>query len=90
MKLYDFEKYYLSLIAYKALLFSKKVFSYKLAQYLGIAVWFFASIMVTGLIILHFFIGVNVFLEKVHLEKYRIEKIPGINSDLDLRPYFKK
>lgn len=90
MKLYDFEKYYLWLFAYKILVFLKKVFSYKIAQYLGIAVWFFGTVMITVFLIAHFFIGVNVFLEKIHLEKYRIEKIPIMKSEFDLRPYFKK
>lgn len=90
MKLYDFEKYYLRLALYKTLLFINQVFKYKLAQYIGMAVLFFGSVMVTGLIVIYFFLGVNVFLEKIHLEKYRIEKITIIKSDFDLRPYYKR
>lgn len=90
MKLYDFEKYYLWLFAYKILVFLKKVFSYKIAQYLGIAVWFFGTVMITVFLIAHFFIGVNVFLEKIHLEKYRIEEINFNHSTLDLKQFYSK
>ena len=88
--LYKFEKYYLSLAIYKVVHIIKKFLSYRLGRYFAIAIWFFTSIMITGFIIAYFFIGVNVFLEKIHLEKYRIEEINFMNSKLDLKPFFKK
>ncbi|MDO8583531.1 MAG: hypothetical protein Q7R51_03290 [bacterium] len=90
MKLYNFERYYLSLFAFKILLFLKKLFSYKIAQYIGIAFWFFGTVIITVSVILYFFMGINVFLEKIHLEKYRIEEINFMHSKLDLRPFFSK
>lgn len=90
MKLYNFEKYYLSLALGKILDFIEKVFRYKLARELGVAVWFLAILIITIFLITYFFIGVNVLLKKIHLENYRIEKISIMNSTFNLRPYFKK
>jgi len=98
MKLYEFEKYYLHLIRYKFFLVLTKSFSFfekiwknqigkvvlTILLYILALLW----ICVVFLILIHFVIGVNVFLEKVHLKQYRIEKIPIMKSEFDLRPYF--
>lgn len=90
MKLYEFEKYYFRLARYKILIFIKEVLEDKGARTIIIIVGTLAIFMIAISTIIYFFIGVNTFLEKVHLEKYRIEKIPIMKSEFDLRPYFKK
>lgn len=90
MKLYDFEKHFLWLVLYKIYCFFKEVWEDKGGRTILIIVWFFGALIIAVVAIIYFFVGVNVFLEKVHLEKYRIEKIPIMKSEFDLRPYFKK
>ncbi len=88
--LYKFEKYYLSLARYKIFLFIKDILDDSAGRTLVIIGGTLAIISLAFFAIIYSFIGVNAFLEKVHLEKYRIEKIPIMKSEFDLRPYFNK
>ena len=88
--LYKFEKYYLLLIAHKIINFLEKIFRYQIVQLIAGGALLMLGLMITVMIFAYFFIGVNVFLEKIHLEKYRIEEINFMNSKLDLKPFFKE
>ncbi|MDP2637662.1 MAG: hypothetical protein Q8P26_01210 [Candidatus Levybacteria bacterium] len=90
MKLYNFEKYYLFLAQYKIYLFFKKVWGNIAGRYFLIFIWVMTSVMISGILIAYFFTGVNVFLENVHLEKYRIEEVNFMNSKLDLKQFYNK
>jgi hypothetical protein len=90
MKLYNFEKYYLSFVLYKILIFTNKLLSYRIARYVVFGVLFivFASIALS--IVIYFFIGVNAFLSMIHLEQFRIAELPLGSSTIDLKPFYKK
>ncbi len=88
--LYQFEKYYLRLVLYKIFLITSKLLSYALVRYLVIAVAFIVWISIVVMIIAYLFIGVNTFLEMIHLERFRIEEVPLFSTTVDLRPFFKK
>lgn len=91
MKLYDFEKYYIALAINKIFIFLNKVWSHKILIYLIIAI---ISIVWMGIVLIgfiYFFIGVNSFLEIIHLEQFRIESFHFLSSSqIDLKPFFKK
>ncbi len=90
MKLYNFEKYYLSLFAFKILLFFKKVFSYKLAQYVGIVILYIVSLSIAGMIMVYFFLGFNSFLDKIHLGQYKIMEFQLMQTKVDLKQFYSK
>lgn len=90
MKLYEFEKYYLRLTLYHVHTFFARIWKNKLGRYLLIGSWFFVAYAFAMIVIVYFLIGANVFLEKVHLEKYRVDKFTFMHSEFDLRPYYKK
>lgn len=88
MKLYNFEKYYLSLFAFKLFIIFKKVFSYKLAQYVGIFVFYILILSITGIIMVYFFLGFNAFLDKIHLGQYKIMEFPLMQAKVDLKQFY--
>jgi len=93
VKLYKFEKYYLHLAIYKTYSFFEKTWKNKIGKVvltIFLCILALLWIFVVFSVLIYSVIGFNVFLEKVHLEQFRIEKIPGKNSDLDLRPFFSK
>ena len=88
--LYKFEKYYLSLFAYKALLFLKKVFRYKLAQYAGWIIFYILVLSITGIMMIYFFLGFNSLLDKIHLGQYKIMEFPLMQTKVDLKQFYSK
>jgi hypothetical protein len=88
--LYKFEKYYLRLALYKLFLFIDKVFSYKIAQILGIVVGYIVCLSIIGIVFVYFFLGFNSFLDKIHLGQYKIMEFPLMQTKIDLRPFYKK
>lgn len=89
MKLYNFEKYYLRLALYKIFVFLDKVFSYKLARYLGIFIFYIVILSIVGIIFVYFFLGFNLFLDKIHLGQYKIMEFQLMQAKVDLRPFYK-
>lgn len=90
MKLYNFEKYYLRLALYKIFVFIDKVFSYKLARYFGFFILYITSLSIAGIIMVYFVLGVNRFLDNIHLGQYKIMEFPLMQTKVDLRPFYKK
>jgi len=90
MKLYNFEKYYLRLALHKTFLFLDKIFKYKIAQYLGFFILFIVCLMFTAIIMVYFFLGVNAFLDKIHLGQYKIMEFQLMQTKVDLKPFYKK
>ena len=90
MKLYNFEKYYLYLILYKIYSFLNKLYSNIFGRILIFALVYLIGITIAVMITAYFFIGVNVFLEKVHLKQYRIEKVTFMHETLDLKQFYNR
>lgn len=90
MKLYEFEKYYLRLFLFKVLSTVSKILNNKIGLTIVTIIIFFMSYIIAVTMLVYFVLGVNVFLEKVHLEKYRIEKITFMTSEIDLKDFYQK
>ena len=90
MKLYDFEKYYLHFALHKIFIYLDKIFKYKVAQYLGIFIMFIVCLTITATIMVYFFLGVNRFLDKIHLGKYKVMEFQLLQTKVDLKPFYKK
>jgi hypothetical protein len=90
MKVYDFEKYYLRLALHKTFLFIDNVFRYKLARILGIFVLYIVLLSIVGMIFVYFFLGVNAFLDKIHLGQYKIMEFQLMQTKVDLKSFYNK
>jgi len=98
--LYKFEKYYLHLARYKMFSLLAKIVSFlekawknKIGKIVLTILFYVLALLwifVVFSALIYSVIGFNVFLEKAHLEQFRIEKIPFMKSELDLKQFYSK
>lgn len=97
MKLYNFEKYYLSLARYKtfsflnkAVSFLEKVWNYSIGRVFLTIFLYIIVLFITGIILIYFFLGVNSVLDKLNLGQYKIMEFPLMQTKVDLKQFYSK